>query len=244
MISFPPPFAERKHQEELMDLPSTSRAEFMRALDEIRWVNRNLGGSAAVLEALLALVPPNFQGTLNILDLGTGSADIPIALVRWAREHGKNRGIDFRITALDLHPVAVEAARALTHDYPEILVMQGDALNLEEPERSYDFVISSLFMHHLTDRDAVRLLCEMARLCRRGLVVNDLERHPFAWLAISVLGLLTGKGRVFRNDAPLSVLRAFTRTELDNFCEQAGLPDMLIERRKPYRWVMSWQRSS
>ncbi len=232
-------FKKRRDEEELMDLPSTSRQDFIRALQDIQWVNRNLGGIQAIQSKLERMLPIGFRGNVSILDLGTGSADIPLALAKWAQN---NQRIPLTITAVDLHPVAVETARNMIRGYPEIKVCQGDALNWPMPDQSYDYVISSMFMHHLPQDEAVRLLREMARLCKYGLIVNDLERHPMAWLGIKLLSILTGKGRIFRNDAPLSVLRGFTKTELEALKQEVGLPQLQIQRQYPYRWIVSWQR--
>lgn len=240
-------FKQRRHEEELMDLPETSREEFTRALYEIQWVNKNLGGISAIDNTLWEMIPDGFQGTIRILDLGTGSADIPLALAKGIRslkaEYDPGQWtIEFQITAIDLHSTAVEVAKELTADYPEITVRQGDALNLEYADQSFDFVISSLTMHHLEGDGPQRLLSEMNRLSRIGFIVNDLERHPLAWLAIKAVSFLTGKGKVFANDAPLSVLRGFTRPELEDLCRQAGLSasgtKVEIRHRAPYRWLL------
>jgi len=223
-----------------MDMPTISRKDFTEALYDIQWVNRHLGGTAAILSELAQFIPPS--GVFSILDLGTGSADIPQAIMDWAHQAFLLHSIQFKITAVDIHPVAVDIAQQLAQAYPEIGVIQADALNLDFPDESFDVVISSMFMHHLPAHQPVRLLQEMARLCRRGLIVNDLERHPLAWLGIKALGILQGKGKIFQNDAPLSVLRGFTRQELLALREAAGLPTLQIHHRNPYRWVLSWKK--
>lgn len=237
-------FKARRNEEELMDLPSTTRPEFIQALYDIQWVNTNLGGISAILEELADMISLRAKADLNqpftILDLGTGSADIPRALVDWSRSQPE---IKFKILAIDLHPVAVDISKQLNDNYPEIQVVQADALHLNEPDSSFDVVISSMFMHHLQNEQATRLLQEMARLCRIGFIVNDLERHPLAWVGIKTLGLLTGKGRIFKNDAPLSVLRGFTYPDLIALKKSANLPDLQIWHRKPYRWILKWQKT-
>lgn len=226
-----------------MDLPGTTHDDFEEALHDIQWVNLNLRGTQVVLDELIRMIPPAKKGkVITILDLGTGSADIPRALIDWARSKRSELGITFQITALDSHPVAIETAKKETVSYPEIRVIQGDALNLDFTEDSYDFVISSMFMHHLENEEAIELLQEMARIARYGFVVNDLERNPLAWLSIKLLGVVLGKGRVFQNDAPLSVLRGFSARELEEFRRLAGLHDMEIKHCWPFRWVLSWKQ--
>lgn len=237
-------FQQRRDEEELMDLPTISRKDFIEALHDILWVNQNLGGTAAMLSELGQLLPSDLRRPLSILDLGTGAADIPRAIVRWARQHNNMPIMGLQITAVDIHPVAIELAQQMGQSYPEIQLVQGDALQLDYPDGSFDLVISSMFMHHLQMEEAVHLLREMARISRLGLVVNDLERHPLAWLGIKLLGFVQGRGKIFQNDAPLSVLRGFTRTELENLKQAAGLAELQIKHRRPYRWLLSWKKDN
>lgn len=240
-------FQDRHQEEELMDLPTTSRKDFTEALYDIQWVNQNLGGVNVLLAELMEFIPPYADGeevtSFTILDLGTGSADIPRAIAQWLRQHPAGQSLKVHITAVDVHPVAVAVARQMGQEYPEIRVIQGDALNLDFADDTFDVVISSMFMHHLPSDEAVRLLQTMARLGRQGFIVNDLERHPLAWLGIKVLGFLQCKGKIFQNDAPLSVLRGFTYQELTILKDAAGLPDLAIHHRRPYRWILSWKKS-
>ena len=219
-----------------MDHPEISEEQLIKALCEIRWVNRHLGGTAAILDEFKKMKIK--KRSFTVLDLGTGSADIPKALADW----GRSRYIKIRSTAVDLNPTVVLEAQRLCTTYPEISCMQGDALNLPFTEASFDYVISSMFMHHLPHQEAITLLKEMARISKLGFAVNELERHPIAWLGIKLLGHLTKKSPMFMNDASLSVLKGFTRTELQKLCKEAGLSEFIIKRRHPFRWVVTWRK--
>jgi 2-polyprenyl-3-methyl-5-hydroxy-6-metoxy-1,4-benzoquinol methylase len=228
----------RSVESEIMDEPEVTQQEFVRALREIRWVNRYLGGTTAILDALKTLCKTDHE-PLRILDIGTGSADIPMALAEWGRATQRR----LEITAVDLHPLAVQEAKARVSAYPEISVEACDAFQLPYPPESFDFVISSMFLHHLDDNEAVILLQKMVTLARRGVIINDLERHPLAWLGIRLLSILTAKGAVFYNDSALSVLRGFKKKELNTYCQQAGLKNFQIQHRHPFRWLLIWQRT-
>ena len=229
-----PAFREREHQDELMDHPDTGQAEFEVALQDIQWVTRHLGGIRVLLQQVAAILNSQRQRRFRILVLGTGSADIPIALVEWARE----QHIALELTAVDIHPFAVQSATRQALPYPEISVLQGDALHTGFEAGAFDVVISSMFMHHLDNDKAIQLLREMDRMSQLGLVINDLERHPMAWLGITLLGMLTGKGRLFRNDAPLSVRRGFTQEEAWQLVHQAGLTGAQVIGQSPFRLVI------
>lgn len=235
-------FGHRRMEIERMDDPMTPKADLLRALSDLRWVNQWLGGTQNLVAGVERLLrnAEEIPQPLSVLDLGTGSADIPRALVRW----GRRQGLTFHVTAVDMHPTAVTEARRLCKGFPEIQVVQADALACPMPDAYYDVVVSSLFLHHLDSDEAVRLLREMARLSRIGFVINDLERHPLAYAAIRALGVVLGKGPVFRNDAPLSVLRAFTAGETRQLAASAGLHNVQVSRQFPYRLRLAWQKPS
>jgi 2-polyprenyl-3-methyl-5-hydroxy-6-metoxy-1,4-benzoquinol methylase len=230
-------FQARSTLPEIMDHPTTSKQKFIKAMAEIRWVNCNLNGTACILTPLKKLCQniPN-EVPLKILDLGTASADIPLAIIKWAKKSNRT----LRIKAMDLHPYAVDEAKRYIQGYPEIEVVQGDALHLPESEPKYDFVISSMFLHHLDNQNAIALLKSMAAQAKYGIIINDLQRHPMAWLGIRLLGWLTLKGKIFRYDSALSVKRAFKKKELENLCQKAGLLQALIQNYFPFRWVIIW----
>ena len=228
-----------QHEEELMDLPDTSAEDFARALTDLRWSNRKLGGIDGLQQELAAMLKRHGKTSASILDLATGCADIPMALVEWGHAHD----IDLHITGIDMHEVSVTEARRLIKNTPAISVEQGDALHLPYPDASFDIVISTQFMHHLDDAQAIQMLREKTRLCRLGWIVNDLHRHPMAWLGIKSVGLFTRKGRVFRNDGPLSVLRGFKPAEMTALAKQAGVNNTEVIPHKPYRLVMRWEKT-
>lgn len=228
-------FTLRAEQEERMEDPGTSAAEFIRALEDIRWVNRYLGGTDIALATLQNMIRAYPEQThWRLLDLGTGAGDIPLALYQWGQQHG----VSLSITAVDCHPVAVDYARNLTAHIPDISVWQADALQLGCEDGSFDIAFSSMFMHHLSNDGAVRLLQEMDRLSCRGFFISDLERHPMAYWGIKTLGWLLSKGSVFRHDAPLSVRRGFNREELGRLLIESGLRQVNIRPCWPYRWVI------
>src|SRR3954468_7004014 len=82
--------AHRVDTEELLDLPNHDPAELAANLRDIRTVNRLAGGVATVLchlPGLLDHIPHDRPA--NILDLATGSGDIPRVLATWADRRGR-----------------------------------------------------------------------------------------------------------------------------------------------------------
>ncbi len=237
-----PSFAQRHHTEEMMDDFTIVDERLARALDNLRYVNRFLGGYATAMAVLAPLLRVHPSGDLlRVLDLATGAADFPGFLVRWADR--RDRKVE--IVALDANAATVAYARqALDRDLPSHLrprvrVEVGDALALPYDDDAFDVCVASLFMHHLKHDEAVTLVREMARVARLGFIVNDLHRHRLAYYSIRALAAVLPVSPMFRHDAPVSVLRGFKRDELRAIAEAAGLDAYRIRWHWAFRWTLS-----
>src|ERR1051326_7145179 len=166
-------FAERSNEPELIDGTNYSFDEFIKALADLRRINRYLGGQRALVQHLFPMIEALGSRRVRLLDVGTGSADIPAMIVEWARA----RGICIEFVVLDLNTYATQEAQAQTASYPEISIVQGDALQLPFAEGSFDFVLASLFIHHFETAEAARLIASFARAARVAFIINDLRRH-------------------------------------------------------------------
>ena len=227
---------ERSSDPELMDRPGNSEAELRAALDDIRLVNRFLGGRRALLRAVrpfLLSCPPG--KALELLDVGTGGADLPLDVVRHARGLGRRA----RVTAIDVDPAVATIARRAVAEVAEIEVIRADALAPPFRPHSFDLVTASMFLHHFPHREIVRLLRSFGALARRAVVINDLRRHAAPYGFIRLFAKATGRSAMFAHNAPLSVLRGFTSEELWRAAEEAGAKRIRLERGWPYRLVLT-----
>ena len=222
----------RKDALELMDLPRLDGAELREALRDLERLNRLFGGTNLILSHLGRLVKTyRLSGTISILDVGTGGADIPRAIVRWAEK----RELQVEIVACDRHEQILEAASTLCSGFTQISLVKEDALKLPYPPEHFDFSISSLTLHHLSAEEAVAVLQKLNELSRVGFIVNDLYRSRLAYIGVFVGTRLFSRNRLIRHDGPLSVLRAFTFQELRGMAQQAGLPDVKLYRHPFFR---------
>jgi SAM-dependent methyltransferase len=217
---------------ELLDHAEHDPAELARNFRDIQRVNQLLGGTATIirhLPRLLGALPPTQPVT--VLDLATGSADIPLAISRWAKQHGRT----MTIVASDSSEAILALARKQVDGCPNITVAQYDARAVPLPDKQFDIVLCSLSLHHFTPDDAVRVLREMDRLARTGFVLNDLRRGRLGYTAAWTASRLTTRNRLTRNDAPLSVLRAYTPHELEGLLVRAGIDDAVISTHPWFR---------
>jgi len=206
---------------ELLDGPLDDPVALRGNLRDLARVNRRLGGTDASRRAVDRLLDHR-HGAQTMLDVGTGAADIPVALVAAAASTGRQ----LRVTAVDSRPEVLDAARDVNRRLATtsgVELVLGDGRSLPWPDRSFDVVHASLLLHHLEPRDAVTFLVEASRLARRGVVVNDLVRARHHWIGARVLLALATRNRYTRHDGPLSVRRAYTRVELRALLAAAGL---------------------
>ena len=195
---------------------------------DIGTINRLFGGLSLVLKHL----SPFLEGDdVSVLDVATGGADVPRAILRW----GRNRGHKISVSAVDANPAVLNIAREATRSEPAISLLEGDARQLPFADNSFDLVLLSLTLHHFDDTTAERVLREMMRVARRGIIVNDLSR---AYLPAGLIWLTTrllGMNRMTKNDAPLSVLRARTPDEYRRLAVSAGLQRAKVCRHAFWR---------
>ena len=222
-----------------MDDFSITDARLTRALRDLRRTNRLLGAYAAsdtVLDPLLRR-----HDSLRILDVGCGGGDYLVHLAR--RAHAFGCQVD--LIGLDANPVTVGHARAHLDEQlppflrPHVRVTIGDALTLPWADDSVDVAHAALFLHHFHGAQAVQCLCELQRVARRGLLVNDLHRHPVAYLGIWFLSRALRMAPMVQHDGPLSVRRGFRRAELETLAHEAHLPTPTIHWHWAFRWTLS-----
>jgi ubiquinone/menaquinone biosynthesis C-methylase UbiE len=206
---------------ELLDGPLDDPAALRGNLRDLVRVNRWLGGTRLSARAVDVLLDGRLAPQ-QLLDVGTGAADIPVSLIARARRSGRV----LKVTALDSRPEVMDAARAIDprlDGWPGLDLVVADGATLPWDDRSFDAVHASLVLHHLEPPEAVEFLREARRIARRGVVVNDLVRaRHHAVLARLLAGVAT-RNRYTRHDAPLSVRRAYTRLELRALLASAGL---------------------
>ena len=214
---------------EMMDEPSVPDAQVDRALKELSVINRWLGGHRASRLGVARLIGslPSDQ-PVSVLDVGAGGSDLPGALAPLGRR--------FDVTSLDLN---FHACLKAGEQYPPVAAVNGSAFSLPFRDRSFDIVHVSLFLHHCTDAEARTLLVNLSRVARRGIVINDLHRHAFAYAGITMLTGILSRSALVRYDAPVSVRRGFLRSEIDALLPPGLESTASISWHWAFRWCVS-----
>lgn len=229
-----PDFSQRATLAELMDDPSVAEADVRAALEDLRRINRYLGVTATLCRHLFGLIHRRQLTSVSVLDVATGSADIPQAFVRRAR---RDR-LSMRVVALDRGAMMLKIARAQLAGDANISLVQADALALPFPANSFDFAIVSEFMHHLTTEQAAEFLRRLYEIVRIGFIVHDLRRAPAAYYGFRLLAGLFFRSRLVRHDGPVSFLRGFTEDDFHRLKQASGLAGLTLYRHFPYRLVI------
>jgi SAM-dependent methyltransferase len=208
---------QRSDASERLDGPLLEPSVLRGNLRDLERVNRWLGGTALSRRAIDRLAEG--RSAIELLDVGTGAADIPVALLGGTGPVARVVGLDSRAEILG----QAVARRPDLATMPGLTLQLGDGRSLPFGDEAFDIVHASLVMHHLPPDGVVALLAEMRRVARLGIVVNDLLRsrlgHAGAWL----LTRLGTANAYTRHDAPLSVRRAYTLSELEALVAGAGL---------------------
>lgn len=215
-----PPYRDVK---ELLDSTNgVDEHDLQTTLRDIRRANI-FGLGTWVIKHHLEKLVTGHAGKLSVLDVATGSGDIPEELFRWA---GK-RGIDLTVVLTDISSEILGVARKRINRVgfgAGASFAVCDAGKLPFPDASFDVVVCSLAFHHLNVTQAKAALGEMARLARLGFIVNDVYRSQGAWYLARLLVHLTTTNHLTRHDGPASVLRSFTPRELRRMAAEAGVP--------------------
>lgn len=232
-----PDLRHRRLQPELMDQPDLDSGSHFAALRGLERINR-WSRSVQILWPAIAALARQTPRMIRILDIASGAGDLPIGIWRNAQQ----AGLDVHIDAWDVSARAVSYARSrIEASESSICCMQKNA-TVEDIPQDYDVIMSSLFLHHLSEELAVGLLERMGQAARQLLLINDLLRSlPGLLLAQIATRVLTASS-VVRVDGPRSVEGAFSLEEIAALAARAGLVGAVIGKRWPARFLLVWRK--
>lgn len=217
---------------ELLDDDRGTPQQVADSLADLRMFNRWFGGNSTTAELLRRVARRSGIKQLSFLDVAGATGDVTAhAAKALARE-----GVTLKTTVLDRAPshLGKNGSAAIC----------GSALQLPFGDAAFDVVGSSLFLHHLEPPELSLFVSDALRVCRLAVIINDLRRALPHWLAAKA-GTVIYKSSLTRHDAPVSVRRAYTQSELRQLLEQDGHSHIEVSRHYFFRMgVILWRAQS
>ena len=220
-------FAHRSTELERLDRGEYTPSEYARWQREMVYIHAMFGEERALNRTLLRDIKSNGTPKFSVLDVGAGSGTLLKKVREWCGDR------ESLFVGAERHDVA---AKSISDN--QLSSVQCDALHLPFASRSFDYVLCSLFMHHLNDDDSVSFLNEIGRVAQKRIYVVDLNRSAFAYYVYKLFGLFVLQ-KFTREDGALSILRSRTPEELSALAARAGLSNIKVERSFVNRLIMS-----
>ena len=249
-----PNLSYRSNQKELIDDLELDNDALRENLEELAIINKYLGGNQVTISGLKKLILSNKSiiqqlnsskisdanstiqqlnnSTITIADLGCGGGDMLMVMADWA----KKKDLNAQFIGIDANDFMIDFARKRTHNYQNISYLHQNIFSKEFQQQSFDIVTMTLFCHHFEDEALIRILQQFRKQTRLGVVINDIHRHWFAYHSIAWITKLFLKSYLVKNDAKLSVWRAFRRKDLENIIQKAGYTNYSIHWKWAFRW--------
>lgn len=227
-------FSQRSAEKELLDGEDIDFKDISRNLKELDFINAHLGGHAITINGFKNLLGK--RSKISVCEIGCGGGDNLNAL----EQHCRKKRIEVEFIGIDINPECIEFARAninntntlfIVNDYKEVVF-----------DNKPDIIFSSLFCHHFSNNELVKMLQWMKSHSKVGFFINDLQRHPLAYHSIRLLTILFSRSYLVKNDAPLSVLRGFKKNEWKQLLSKAEITGYALSWKWAFRYLIVYKK--
>ncbi len=222
-------FKERSHKKELLDGENIPEKDLFQNLKELDRINHLLGGYSITFKALKKVLREDKSYT--IVDIGSGGGDTLKRIFSWS----KKQKLKVNLVGVDLKQTCIDYSER-NNPNSAITFICDDYRSLQSHLKEIDVIHACLFCHHLTSEQIVELI-QFTLKQNATLVINDLQRNWFAYYSIKILTRIFSKSYLVKNDAPLSVLRGFMRSELQEILQNSGATNYTIR----YKWAFRYE---
>lgn len=226
-------FSQRSEAKEMMDDLECSGFELSQTLRELKTINRLLGGNYVTTSGLAIIFKRFPQDRYTIADVGCGGGDMIKVMSDWANDQ-KN---EVNFIGIDANRNIIDLASVRLADSQNISWRTQNVFSSEFSDEKVDIITCTLFTHHFTNTELVELITSCREKSLLGMVINDLHRHPFAYYSIKWLTKMFSKSLMVQNDAPLSVLRSFTKKDWVQIMALCKIKNYKIT----WHWAFRWQ---
>ncbi|MFG6403074.1 MULTISPECIES: methyltransferase domain-containing protein [unclassified Microbacterium] len=210
---------------EIMDDPGCDPVRLAATYRRFDTVNRLVSSWGTVYRTTLRPFLRQLGRPARVLDLGSGGGDVVARLARLAERDG----LVADWTGADPDPRAHAAARL--REAPGVTFVAASSTDLRAAGETYDAVLSSHVLHHLSP-DVLREVTDDSLALSRGIVMHsDIERGPLAYGLYAVGVLPLSAGTFLHTDGLRSIRRSYRADEL---AAELGAP-WRVERPAPFR---------
>jgi SAM-dependent methyltransferase len=238
-----PDFSQRSQQKELLDRDDIPFMDIKRNMQELETINNYLGGHLITIAGFKKIFSTvnnqlNLNQALVICEIGCGGGDNLKAIEKYC----VSKKIQVRFIGIDINPDCIRYAKENCSKLNAEWIISDYKLTILTVKP--DMIFSSLFCHHFKESELVYQLQWMKENAAMGFFINDLHRHPLAYHSIKLLTRLFSKSYLVKNDAPLSVLRGFSRMEWKKILNDARINKFELEWKWAFRWLVSVNRET
>lgn len=220
-------FKQRSQQKEILDQQEVDKKDLFQNLRELDFINTYLGGYSISTNALKKVADKNKH--LTLVDIGSGGGDTLKYISKWS----KSKNYTFELIGVDLKQACIDYS-VTNNPHKKIKFVCDDYINIKNHFPKIDIIHACLFCHHLSETQIIELINFSIKI-KSILIINDLERHPFAYYSIKFLTQLFSKSFMVKNDAPLSVLRGFKRKEWEKIISETQAKKYTVKNKWAFR---------
>ncbi len=227
----------RSQEPEWMDTKPVTLETFRHCLQDLCWLNQLSFGYRPTISWLHDEIQYRELKSFRLLDVGFGYGD----MLRKIDLYCERYALDAELVGVDLNPYAKQIAEAVAQS-KRIRYVTQNVFDYAEPG-AFDFIISSLFTHHLDHPELATFLQWQCDTARWAWFSNDIHRHWLPYVALRYFARLARLNELVQNDAPVSVARAFRHRDWQQLMAQVDGHggDVRIAWYLPFRFGVAWR---
>ena len=225
-------YKSRSLKKELLDAENIPFEDIALNMKELDFINTNLGGHAITVEGFKRL--SGNRKEISVCEIGCGGGDNLDAINNFC----KRNQVICSFTGIDMNSECIAFAKENTQ-IKNVIFLISDYKKVFFNKEKPDIIFSSLFCHHFSEEELVEMLLWMKNNSNIGFFINDLHRHPVAYHFIKMATTLFSKSYLVKNDAPLSVLRGFRKSEWKELFRKAGIKSYSIKWQWAFRYLVT-----
>jgi len=230
-----PDFSVRSYEQELLDRNDIPFEDIKRNMQELEFINTNLGGHAITISGFRKIYRNPGSSYLTVCEIGCGGGDNLKVIAEYCNKNNTR----VKLIGIDINKDCIDYAKENCRDVPGIEFIVSDYKLVNFNDKKPDILFSSLFCHHLDDGQFVEMLQWSEQNSITGFFINDLHRHFLAYYSIKLLTGLFSKSYLVKNDAPLSVQRGFKKNDLNRLLGKAGIKNYSVTWKWAFRWLIT-----